>query len=237
MKNVMPLFSAVVVSLALFYATGSCYAAPAKGHWEANGTLLESCTCAVPCSCNFGEPPSPNAYCYAVYAYRLTKASWDGVDLSGLVVAGTDGPNGEAAFLDERATPEQRAVLQRLAHALFAQGGPRNSETQPFTFQKITPSVSGNDIGLKIGDLGGFSAHLIVGKDGKSPVVVENNTIWPIARANKGKSVLLDLHSSTAGPIHATGTNANYGEFTLSGSTGNIQHEAKGGACCGKTKK
>ncbi|MBC8101526.1 MAG: DUF1326 domain-containing protein, partial [Cytophagales bacterium] len=56
--------------------------------WSATGTLLESCTCAVPCTCNFGEGPSPHAYCHAVFAYRFEKAIWGGVDLSGLIIGG-----------------------------------------------------------------------------------------------------------------------------------------------------
>lgn len=207
---------------------------PTKRQWTATGTLFEACTCAVPCSCNFGEAPSPNSYCHAVYAYRLEKASWDGVDLSGLVIAGADGPKGGAAFLDERATPTQRPALQRLTRAIFGQGGPGNAPDMPFTFAQITPSIVGNDLKLKIGDAGGFTARVIVGRDGKTPVIVENNMIWPIARAIKGKTSSLNFLDNNVGTISTSNTNANYGKFTMSGESGAVTKKSKTtGSCCG----
>ena len=84
------------VTAASLLMTGSpAVAAPPATNastWSASGTLLESCTCAVPCTCNFGEGPSPHPYCHAVFAYRLEKASWNGTDLSGLIIGGADGP-------------------------------------------------------------------------------------------------------------------------------------------------
>src|SRR5262249_7468602 len=145
------------------------------GKWNATGTLLESCTCAVPCTCNFGEGPSPHSYCHAVFAYQLEKASWDGVDLSGLVVAGADGPQGISGFLYQRATPGQRPALEKLAQALFAQGGP-NLGQRKYTPATLIHEVKGNDLRLDIAGHGGFTARIILGRDGKTPVMVENNT-------------------------------------------------------------
>ncbi|MBC7806334.1 MAG: DUF1326 domain-containing protein [Akkermansiaceae bacterium] len=234
--KIIPQFPfSILVALTLMSAAGAAApVAPPKGQWAASGTLLEACTCAVPCSCNFGEPPSPNNYCHAVYAYRLEKASWDGVDLSGLVIAGADGPKGGACFLDERATPAQRPALERLTRAVWAQGGPGNAPGMPFMFAKITPSIAGNDLKLKIGDVGGFTARVIVGRDGKTPVVVENNTVWPIARATKGKTGTLNFLDKNVGKISASGTNANYGKFTFGGASGTAAKKpAAMGACCG----
>lgn len=202
-------------------------AAAEKGIWSAKGTLLESCTCAVPCTCNFGEGPSPNHFCHAVFAYRLDQAQWDGVDLSGLVVAGADGPNGGAGFLDERATAEQRPALEKMGRALFAQGGPSGGK-RSFSVATITHEVKGNDLRLDIAGRGGaeatikggFRARVIVGRDGKSPVVVENNTTWPIPRATKGKANPLAFRAPGVGRINGEGVNANYGAFTFQGKIG-----------------
>ena len=230
----LPAFALFAVLAAVMPSFASAPVAPTKGIWQADGTLFESCTCAVPCSCNFGEPPSPHDYCYAVYAYRLGKASWDGVDLTGLVIAGADGPKGGAGFLDARATPAQRPALKQLARAVFAQGGAGNAPGMPFEFAAITPTVSGRDLTLSIGDQGGFQARVIVGRDGKSPVVVENNTVWPIARAIKAKSVALKFSNKAIGTITGSGTNANYGEFSFSGkSTSTVAAAKKDKSCCG----
>lgn len=243
MKTISPFCIPIAAVAALALASGAG-AAPQKGQWTASGTLFEACTCAVPCSCNFGEPPSPHHYCHAVFAYRLDKASWNDVDLSGLVIAGADGPKGGAAFLDERATAAQRPALRLLTRAVFGQGGPSNTPDMTFSYAPITPSVSGNDLKLQIGNYGGFTARVIVGRDGKTPVVVENNTVWPIPRAIKGKTSRLNFLDKNVGTISTTGTNANYGKFTMSGASGTVakapsasrtvaKKPAANGSCCG----
>ena len=191
-------------------------AAALRGAWQATGTLLESCTCAVPCSCNFGEGPSPHPYCHAVYGYRLEKATYDGVDLSGLVVAGADGPKGSLGFLDDRATAAQRPALAKLAPLLFAQGGAADGP-RPLVWAAIMHSIQGNNLRLAVAGHGGFAARVLIGRDGKTPIVVENNSVWPIARAVKGKAAPLDYKDASVGSIHGDGTNANYGTFTFAG--------------------
>jgi hypothetical protein len=212
---------------------------PPSGKWNATGTLLESCTCAVPCTCNFGEGPSPHPYCHAVFAYRLEKASWDGVDLSGLVVAGADGPKGIDGFVDERATAVQRPALEKLAHVLFAQGGP-NTGPRTFVPAAIVHEVKGNDLRLDIAGRGGFTARVIIGRDGKSPVVVENNTVWPIPRATKAKASL-SFKGAAAGSIQGDGTNGNYGAFSFSGDAGQnagaSPRATSAAACCAPGKR
>lgn len=217
--------------------------ARAASTWTAKGTLLESCTCAVPCSCNFGEGPSPHDYCHAVFAYKLDSGSaWGAADLGGLIFGGADGPKGNLGFLDERATPAQQAALRRVAEKVFAQGGPA-SGPRAWETAKITHSVNGNDLRLGLGNSGGFSARVIVGRDGKTPVVVENNTVWPIARAVKGKANPLQFRDPRVGTIRGDGSNANYGAFSFSGPTGGAATVtartapasipvAKRGACC-----
>jgi hypothetical protein len=152
-----------------------------------------------------------------VYAYRLDKASWKGVDLSGLMIAGADGPNGSIDFVDAKATPAQKAALENLGAALFELGGPvRIANT--WTTAALTCTVSGNRFELNITGRGGFAARLLIGRDGTNPIVVENNTTWPVERVSKGYSLHLDFRDTTVGSISGQNTNANYGAFTLSGS-------------------
>ena len=218
-RVVLAALAAAALGIAAGVAPAAPQASPGKGAWSARGTLLESCTCAVPCTCNFGEGPSPNHYCHAVFAYRLEKGQWDGVDLSGLVVGGADGPDGEVGFVDARATPEQRAALEKIGMAIFRQGGPVGRPRR-FLAVPITHESKGRDLSLKLGTHGGFTAKVILGRDGRNPVVVENNTTWPIKRAIKGKASVLTLaESAGAGTINASGVNANFGEFDMSGKT------------------
>ena len=236
--------TAALATLALGQGGEASSPAPtraAANTWTAKGTLLESCTCAVPCSCNFGEGPSPHDYCHAVFAYKLDAGSaWGATDLGGLIFGGADGPKGNLGFLDERATPVQKTALRRVADKAFAEGGPAGGPRTWLT-AKIVHSVNGNDLRLGLGDKGGFQARVIVGRDGKTPVVVENNTIWPIARAIKGKANPLQFRDPRVGTIRGDGSNANYGAFSLSGPTGGgaavaarpvSSPAAKHGACC-----
>ena len=226
--------------------------APRAGFWFARGTLLEACTCAVPCTCNFGEGPSPHSYCHVTYAYKLENASYDGADLSGLVVGGVDATGKSIGFLDERATKEQRAALQKLAVAVFAQGGPAPGARR-FVTAKITHEIRGAALALqfKSSDAtlraeGGFAARLIAGRDG-TPVVVENNPVWPIARAFKGKTSALRYSDALGNRIQTANSNANYGAFRFSGEAARLSKtastrgvklakKAAGGACCAPKK-
>ncbi len=251
-RLIVPVFAAATVAATAALATlaldqnGGPSPAPPRATnantWTAKGTLLESCTCAVPCSCNFGEGPSPHDYCHAVFAYKLDSGSaWGATDLGGLVFGGADGPKGNLGFLDERATPVQKAALRKIAEKAFAEGGPAGG-LRTWETAAITHSVNGNDLRLGLGNGGGFQARVIVGRDGKTPVVVENNTVWPIARAIKGKANPLQFRDPRVGTIHGDGTNANYGAFSFSGATGGAAvatrtasastPAAKHGACC-----
>jgi hypothetical protein len=127
---------------------------------------------------------------------------------------------------------------KRLARAVFGQGGPSNAPDMPFSFARITPTIAGNDLSLKIGNAGGFAARVIVGRDGKTPVVVENNTVWPIPRAIKGKTSRLNFRDENVGKIATSNTNANYGKFTMAGASGTVAKKtpkpaAATGSCCG----
>ena len=218
-RRIFLLFSAAAGAVVAARAIGQPENVNASqaGTWSATGTLLESCTCAVPCTCNFGEGPSPNHFCHAVFAYRLDRAQWDGVDLSGLVVAGADGPKGSAGFIDTRASAAQRPALEKMAKAIFAQGGPSGA-ARKWIPVAITHEVKDRDLTLKIGTLGGFTAKTILGRDGKTPIVVENNAVWPIARSVKGKSQL-NFKDTAAGTVTGEDVNANYGAFEFKGTT------------------
>lgn len=215
MKTARSLVSGLLLGGALLGAPAISAPVSAPVSWSAAGTLLESCTCAVPCTCNFGQGPSPKDTCNAVFAYRLEKASWDGIDLSGLVIAGADGPKGTAGFIDDRATAAQRPALEKLGAKLFAQGGPARIPKE-WTPIALTHEVKGGVLHLAIGDKGGFTARILMGRDGKSPIVVENNLTWPIPRATKGISSTLSFQDDKAGSFSGEKTNANYGSFSFS---------------------
>ena len=92
------MFLTLAVAVGLIAAghrtTASENIAESGDHWQIKGALSEACTCNVPCTCNFGEGPSPHAYCYAVYSYEIKEGSFNGVKLDGLRFGAIDAATG-----------------------------------------------------------------------------------------------------------------------------------------------
>ena len=200
--------------------------------WEAKGTLFEACSCSVPCPCNFGQPPT-RGYCHTIYAYRIKAARYQGVALDGLVFGGGEGPQGAMGFVDARATPAQRPILEKLALAVFGKGG-ASGGPRKFTTARIGVNDSPTHFELDFGDSGGFAADTLIGADGKNPIIVENNTTWPVRRFIKGKTTRFDYHDALGNRLHFEGVNANLGEFTLSGSGQTVGRVGTGSCCAPK---
>src|SRR3954453_9871446 len=75
--------------------------------WRISGDLSEACTCSVPCTCNFGQGPSPSHTCWALFSLDIQKGRYGKIKLNGLKLAGAAAEKGFVAYLDDRATPEQ----------------------------------------------------------------------------------------------------------------------------------
>ena len=72
---------------------------------------------------------------------------------------------------------------------------------------------------LALGDLGGFESDYVMGIDGKTPVVVENNWSWNIQHGIKGKTKRLHYKDEFGNEFDLTSTNANQGQFDWSDKT------------------
>jgi hypothetical protein len=90
-------------------------------HWEFKGRELVNCTCEYGCNCQFNALPD-KGHCHAVAGIRIDEGYHGDTPLGGLTIAAIfkwPGPihegNGEAlAFVDQRATDEQRNALLRI---------------------------------------------------------------------------------------------------------------------------
>src|ERR1044071_601587 len=193
-------------------------------HWRIKGDLSESCSCSVPCSCNFGEAPSPNHFCWAVFSLDIKEGNYGGTSLNGLKLAGALGGKGSVWYIDERATPAEAAALKVIARkmslsALQANGiksmdkAPPDMKLRGFKTGAIEQEVGPKSVHLKIAGAGGFDAKYIMGLDGKTPVIVENNYSWNITKGIKAKSKVLAYHDSFGNKYEFKGVNANQGQF------------------------
>ena len=97
--------------------------------WGVSGNVLIACNCDWGCPCNFNARPS-KGFCEGGWIWLIEKGHVDGVRLDGLGIAlfakwpGAihEGGGRAVAFLDSRATDEQRAALTRVARGEL--GGP-----------------------------------------------------------------------------------------------------------------
>jgi hypothetical protein len=184
--------------------------------WQAEGQLLESCTCNVPCPCNFGQPPSHGS-CNALFVYRLDHAHYGPIVLDGLSFGGCDGPKSAVGYLDSRATLQQQAALKQLAEAVFAKGGPWSGRRK-WIIAPIVTEITPHLFRIQLGDAGGFQAQVLIGRDGKNPIVVENNVTWPVMRFTKGKATQMSYHDTFGNQMQYQNVNANLGHFALEGA-------------------
>lgn len=90
-------------------------------YWEFTGRELVNCTCEYGCPCQFNALPD-KGHCYAVAAIQIDQGKYGDTALDGLKIGAIfkwpgaihEG-NGEAlAFVDERASEEQREALLKI---------------------------------------------------------------------------------------------------------------------------
>lgn len=87
-------------------------------YWKLKGREIANCNCEYGCNCQFGGLPDKGG-CQAVFGMAIDEGFHGDIDLSGLNIAAVfrwPGPihegKGEcAAFVDERASTEQRGAL------------------------------------------------------------------------------------------------------------------------------
>jgi len=230
---------ALTLSLALmFLLVAAVEQEPEK--WRIRGQLTEACTCGVPCTCNFGEPPSPHEFCHSMWSYWIQQGRFEQVDLRDLRAGGVEGPGGTLALLDVRADPEQRKALEEITQALTGrlmcmvrlwplkaspadasgQGSVLHSSYRDpkflgFEYLPIEQEITDRGVRLQLGDRGGFEASYLFGRDPSRPVTVENIVSWPIPVSIKGKTTRFQ-YKDRYNELDYKGTNSNQGAFDLS---------------------
>src|ERR1044071_7835267 len=109
--------------------------------WRIQGDLVESCTCGVPCSCNFGAGPAPFSFCYALFSIDIKEGHYNDVKLDGLHLGGGGGDKGLVWYIDERADEKQAQALRNIGDAIYAKvlkaNGVKSIKDAPKEFQLL----------------------------------------------------------------------------------------------------
>lgn len=205
------------LSLALVFSAGAFAAeVPAPKPWHITGELAEACTCHVPCTCEFGQGPSPESHCHAVVTMSIEKGSLGSIPLDGLKLGFAWASKGVAIYIDAKSTPEQEAALRGVVGRIAEVSGWKpNLVAKAAITQTITPEA----VSSRLGDAGGFDAEMLIGLDGKTPVVVENNGDLNVPRLEKGKTKSVDYHDALGNVIKTSATNSSRGRFDWSDET------------------
>lgn len=213
--QILPVALALSV-LALILSAGAARSA-STSQWEVQGEMSEACTCQVPCTCNFGQGPSPHHYCWSLASFHIEKGHYGTVSLDGLHLARAHGNRSTVWYIDDNATAGQAAALRSLvryaAHA--------NRAGQRFERARIVQTMGHGRFKIEIGNLGGFEANELIGMDGKNPIVVENMTAWNVQHDIKGKATRLDYNDKFGNQLNFKNTNANLGKFDWTEKTPN----------------
>lgn len=205
--------SCLVILVSLIVALR--WSTSAEDPWRIRGALSEACTCNVPCACNFGEGPSPHNYCHAVYAYHIREGNYNGIKLDGLKIGGMETAKGNALYLDDSASVEQRKALEAVARKVTRVSGDRmgGASLLGVKWATIKQQYDDRQDMLDIGGFGGFKTNYIMGRDKTKPVIVVNNTEWAIHEAIKGKTEYLRVKDEYGNEYSVKDTNSNHGDF------------------------
>lgn len=214
-------------------------AAAPVDHWSIKGALSEACTCSVPCTCNFGEGPSPHSYCYVVYAYEIKEGHFNGTRLDGLRFGAVEGAKGKGIYLDARANTEQRGALEALARKVMNVHGEYvgHNRLLGIKWVQIKQDYDDRHDSLDLGGAGSFKTNYIMGKDKTKPVVVLNNTEWAIPAAIKGKTEYLRINDEYGNKLSTERTNSNHGDFDYNENTQLSELSCSSSCATGLTEK
>ena len=188
--------------------------------WHVAGEMTESCTCQVPCTCQFGQGPSPTHHCASVSTFSIGEGSFGETGLVGAKFAIVFGNAKTVMYLDGR-DAEQRAALKRVLNAVAEKSGWKTFEVRE---APISQSTDGDSLKSSIGDLESMAATMLKGFDGKTPIVVENNNDFNVPRVEKGKTVSLKYRDDLGNSIDAKDSNAGRGHFDWTDKTDEYVH-------------
>lgn len=174
--------------------------------WRLQGEIALNCNCKVFCPCvvSLGEHPPTEGRCFAWAGIHIDKGSWGDLALDELNVAMlldipgrmSDGGWSAAAYIDDKASPEQAAALEQiLSGAAKGTTGLFSLLVSNFLGVKqvpITYELNGKARRYVIPKILDGTVEPIVGSNSEEDVVIKNTQYWmapdvTVAKATKAK--------------------------------------------------
>src|SRR5581483_4938284 len=195
----------------------------AQTPWHIKGVLSEVCSCSIPCTCNFGQNPSPNGFCWALVATTIEHGNYGKTKLDGLKFGVAVGEKGFTIVVDAKATPEQSEAMKKLGEELWWKAMQANGVRAKLDVPQglgivgcisapIEHTFDGRSNHVRLGDMGGFDTEFLIGIDGKTPITLGNNWSINFSKPNvKGKAVKARFSDKFGNAVEFDGTNANHG--------------------------
>ena len=175
-------------------------------NWSLKGDYFENCNRVGLCPCPFGGDPA-EGHCDVGFAFHVDEGAFDGVALDGLNLAAvfyTPGsmPDGNwigAAYVDERASPQQQEALGEIMSGKF--GGPferfmrLTADFKGIKYVPIEYKTEGPTRSVSIPQVMDFNVEGFIQPGQTEPVNVENMGTWrigPVTVARGTQSTYVD---------------------------------------------
>jgi len=228
-KQLIPLLAIILCAALSLLAACKCACAaeqaPAakKVSWKITGQLEEACSCNAACPCWFNSLPT-RMNCGGAQVLFIDKGRYGKTKLDGLAVAAFgQSPSGQTMmdsfgkwdfgylYIDEKATPEQRAALEAISGVVL----PFPSPNKKIQYVPISRTKVGNENKITVGDSAVFAGHLIEGGLGGHPKIVNPPGADPIHHEYLQGQASKLTYTDAGQNWNLEGRNYMRGEFTV----------------------
>ena len=108
-----------------------------RPRWSITADIAESCSCDVPCSCNFGRP---ERVCHGSRLYQIREGQFEDADLAGInFVVSFHMANWTRIYMDNALSTAQTETLEQLLPVVFAgfDAGAHVKESVPLNIRDL----------------------------------------------------------------------------------------------------
>ncbi len=215
--------SRVLLILLSVVSAAAVFAQENNPPWKMSGQLEEACSCNAACPCWFGSMPT-RAQCSGGFVLFIDHGSYGNVPLDGLGLAfmgasktGTTMMESMgdwdfmSIYIDEKANPEQRKALEAIARETSPPAAP--PERTHVSYVPLTRKLDGSEHIVTIGNVGGFSAHLLPGGMGGTPKIVNPPGADPIHKEYEQGVTTKQTYTDSGKKWDWSNSNYMYGTF------------------------